>query len=172
MKTETKQLMLLSGLTLLALSLWSDKGQEIISEGYDMIQNPTRGERNNNPGNIDKGQKWQGLAASQPDSRFASFISPEYGIRALARLLLTYFNVYGLDTIDGIISRWAPSVENNTSAYARAVSKDTGFATNQVLNVSNPDTLFALAKAIIHHENGRVSYSDEIIAQGVQMAVA
>ena len=42
-----------------------------------------RGERNNNPGNIRHGAKWQGLASTQTDKDFCQFISPEYGIRAI-----------------------------------------------------------------------------------------
>lgn len=49
-----------------------------------------RGERNNNPGNIRHGSKWQGLSAEQTDKDFCQFISPEYGIRAIYKLLQTY----------------------------------------------------------------------------------
>ncbi len=172
MDRETKQVIVLGALSALAIYLWSRSGQAVIEEGLDMIGRATRGERNNNPGNIDKGQPWQGLATAQPDSRFASFVSPEYGIRALGKLLLTYYRTYGLDTINGIISRWAPSVENNTNAYAAAVARETGFDANQEIDLTDHDALFAVAKAIIRHENGRVSYSDATIASGIQMALA
>jgi len=37
-----------------------------------------RGIRNHNPGNIEKGDPWQGLAADQSgDPRFAVFAAPE-----------------------------------------------------------------------------------------------
>ena len=41
---------------------------------------PARGIRNNNPGNIRKGEKWKGLSPIQNDSSFCVFKSPEYGI--------------------------------------------------------------------------------------------
>ena len=50
-----------------------------------------RGIRNNNPGNIRRnGDPWQGLAKEQNDREFFTFKSAVYGIRALARLLITY----------------------------------------------------------------------------------
>ena len=45
-----------------------------------------RGIRNHNPGNIDKGADWEGLADDQSsDSRFCVFKDPVWGIRAMAR---------------------------------------------------------------------------------------
>lgn len=49
-----------------------------------------RGERNNNPGNIRHGSKWRGLSIEQADREFCQFVSPEYGIRAIYKLLQTY----------------------------------------------------------------------------------
>ena len=73
--------------------------------------NATRGLRNNNPGNIRKSATaWQGLSPTQTDASFFQFISPEYGIRALATILGTYMKNYGLVTVSDIISRWAPPV--------------------------------------------------------------
>lgn len=129
----------------------------------------TRGERNNNPGNIVKSsQAWQGKVAGT-DSRFESFVSPEYGIRALARVLRSYQRA-GKSTLAAMINTYAPPVENNTSAYVAAVSRDTGIAADAVPDLTNDAILFALAKAIIKHENGRVIYSDAQILNGVTMA--
>lgn len=54
----------------------------------------TRGIRNNNPGNIDynPANKWQGQLPMDKviEPRFCRFESPEYGIRALMKLLSTY----------------------------------------------------------------------------------
>lgn len=132
----------------------------------------TRGERNNNPGNIESGDSWAGLSSRPGESRFAVFSSPEYGIRAMGIVLRNYAKRYNLRTIHGIISRWAPSADgNNTAAYITAVSADTGFAPTQFLDLSDTKTLFMLAKAIIRHENGRIIYTDRQIADGVSMAL-
>jgi len=138
-----------------------------------------RGIRNHNPGNIEWGEPWDGLDRSRPDPdpRFAQFISPEYGIRALARVLQTYQNKYGLNTIDGIISRWAPSIENNTGTYINEVAKRTGFAPNQKLDMGRYEHLRPVLEAIIRHENGEGSkntlnswYDEKTINKGLALA--
>ncbi len=63
-----------------------------------------RGIRNNNPGNIRKGDNWQGLAAEQTDEAFCVFRSAEYGIRALVKVLLNYEKKYGLNTVRKLLS--------------------------------------------------------------------
>ncbi|SFO05754.1 hypothetical protein [Xenorhabdus japonica] len=55
----------------------------------------TRGIRNHNPGNIDhnSANKWQGqigIETGVKNPRFCRFESPEYGIRALMKLLTNY----------------------------------------------------------------------------------
>ena len=113
---------------------------------------PPRGIRNNNPFNIRKGPRWQGLAATQPDPAFATFETPVYGIRAGMKLLLTYQSRHGIKTIRALIARFAPPNENDTVAYVAAVCKATGV---------NPDDtigflahLIPLARAIVRHECG------------------
>ena len=132
--------------------------------------NYTLGERNNNPGNLRlTSVPWEGQASAQPGP-FVVFTSPVYGIRALAKNILTYYQQYGLDTISSIISRWAPASENNTSSYIQAVSQSMGVSPDVPLQLSNPVILQNLVRAIIQHENGRVIYSQNIISTGVSMA--
>ncbi|MFT0533157.1 hypothetical protein ACMHYJ_10090 [Castellaniella hirudinis] len=114
-----------------------------------------RGVRSNNPGNIRHGDPWQGLAKKQPDPAFATFTSAAYGIRALARTLITYQDKHGLNTVRGIISRWAPPVENNTPAYVNAVAKQVGVGPDAQIDVQQYKVLRPLAEAIIRHENGQ-----------------
>ncbi len=130
----------------------------------------TRGERNNNPGNIRLSSvQWQGQIAGA-DTAFVTFATPADGIRALAKLLKNYQAKYGLNTIRGIINRYAPPSENNTSAYVSAVSADMGIGPDAPLNLGDAGTLDALVTAIIHHENGRVSYAAAVISEGVALA--
>lgn len=128
-----------------------------------------RGIRNNNPGNIRHGAKWNGLADDQPDSAFCTFIQPEYGIRAMAKVLITYHDKYGLDTVSGIINRWAPPVENQTSAYVEHVSAECGVGPHEPIVVRS--YLDKLCSAIIKHENGQQPYSTQLIDLGVKMAL-
>lgn len=131
----------------------------------------SRGERNNNPGNLVKtgGMRFDGQITGQ-DERFASFATPEHGIRALALNLKRYNDKYGLNTVAGIINRWAPSNENDTGAYVGMVSKALGVSANQPLDMNSPQVVASLTSAIIQHENGRMAYSDEQIASGVGAA--
>ncbi|WP_418458115.1 hypothetical protein ACNSOB_06800 [Citrobacter braakii] len=130
-----------------------------------------RGIRNNNPGNLEfsKSNPWSGQTGD--DGRFAKFETPEHGIRALGRNLLSYQR-QGIDTVNDIIKRWAPPDDNNnTSAYIEAVCAQLGVTPDQPLDASNPDTLKALCAAIIHHENGSQPYSDQQLSTGVSAAI-
>lgn len=135
---------------------------------------PTRGERNNNPGNIDRhtGTLWRGMADMQTDSRFVVFEGPEYGIRALAKVLLNYKRKHGLGTVREIVARWAPASENDTDAYANHVAAVLDVGPDDPIDVEDLGTLCKLTTAIIAHENGRVEYSPNLIAAAVQDAMA
>ncbi len=127
--------------------------------GVTMGLTPTRGERNNNPGNIRKGPAWQGLAADQSgDMAFAVFTTPEYGIRALGKLLQNYQS-QGFNTVRAVINKYAPSNENNTGAYINAVASALHVAPDSPIDLNDPATLVALTNAIIQHENGRNIYA-------------
>lgn len=127
-----------------------------------------RGIRNNNPGNIELGDPWQGLSGQQTDGRFAQFNSPEYGIRAMGRVLNTYQTKHGLKTPREIIARWAPAGENNVGAYVNSVARHSGLDPDQPVNLSRDGG--RLVAAMIQHENGQQPYSEEVISRGLQMA--
>ncbi|MBV0363921.1 hypothetical protein [Klebsiella quasipneumoniae] len=130
-----------------------------------------RGVRNNNPGNLEASSSnpWVGQTGS--DGRFAKFETPEHGIRALGRNLISYQR-QGIDTVGEIINRWAPPSDNNdTAAYIKAVCAQLGVTANQPLDASNPDTLQALCAAIIKHENGTQPYSSDQLSTGVSAAL-
>jgi len=135
-----------------------------------------RGVRNNNPGNIDysPANKWNGqlgLEEGVTKPRFARFDTPENGIRALGKLLQTYQRVYGLNTVAKIISRWAPSNENDTAAYVRSVEQRIGAAPGVNIQLTDPATLKGFVVAIIIHENAGNPYSDAVITEGVRRAL-
>lgn len=129
----------------------------------------TRGERNENPGNIRhvSGVTWQGQSANQTDESFVQFDDPIYGIRAIARIMKSYER-QGLDTIAEAIDRWAPPNENNSVAYVNAVCKACGVEPDD--KVDFDAIMPQLVKAIIVHENGENIYSDDQINQGIALA--
>jgi hypothetical protein len=134
----------------------------------------TRGVRNNNPGNIEKGTAWKGLASAQPDPRFASFVHPKWGFRAIARILLGDFRE-GQNTVRSLIEEWSPPTDifagtskpQNTSAYVAAVAKHLKVLPDTPINV--PLKLPQLLDAIARHENGGYVYNPSIIAEAIAL---
>lgn len=139
----------------------------------------TRGERNKNPGNIERNSvnKWQGRISDadyrnsaecrKNGGRFEVFSTVEWGIRALAVLLIAYQDRHGLRTIRDIIARWAPGHENNTGAYVDHAVKLTGFGPDAMLDLHSYEHVAPLVKAIVTHENGRCIYSQTTIDDGL-----
>lgn len=131
----------------------------------------SRGIRNNNPGNIRWGCIWKGLkvGGKEEDKDFCVFIRPEYGIRAIAKILLNYKKLHNINTISGIIHRWAPPSENNTVAYINHVAKELCVEADETIDVSNKNVMLKLVKAIIKHENGEQPYDDKLIMRGINL---
>jgi len=134
------------------------------------MQTP-RGIRNNNPLNIRVSKDaWLGEVPKfeKKDAVFEEFVSPLYGLRAAAKLLIKYFTVYHLETLTKIISRWAPPEENDTAAYIAAVSKDSGLHPDEHLT---PDDIPTFQPGMIKVENaGQQPYSAALIRQAFEMA--
>lgn len=108
-------------------------------------------ERNHNPGN---------LRIPGSTTGFQSFKNDDEGIKALSHQLSLYENRDGLRTIRGIISKYAPGNENNTSAYIANVSKRTGMGADQAIDPTNIDQMVKLVLAITKQENGRSNFTD------------
>jgi hypothetical protein len=127
--------------------------------------------RNRNPGNIRRSKhKWQGLAETQTDPDYLQFSESVWGIRALAKVLLTYDQRHVLRTIEAMISRWAPSTENDTEAYIKSVCADSGLDRRAVIDCRDPHKMLALVKAIIRHENGVQPYPETLLREGITRA--
>jgi hypothetical protein len=113
-----------------------------------------RGIRNCNPGNIDLSAiTYDGEIKPSRDPRFATFATMEKGVRAIVELMIVYHNDHHLNTIRGIINRWAPPVENNTSTYVTDVAAQCGVHPDDLYPVTQDD-MAKLVYAIICHENG------------------
>lgn len=124
-----------------------------------------RGIRNNNPGNIeDRGEAWKGLTGN--DGRYIIFEHVEFGIRAINRILNTYASKHGLNTIRGVVDRWAPDFENDTASYIISVSRRVGIGPDAQLTAAHR---VELIKAIIYHENGQQPYTDDTIKRGIEL---
>lgn len=114
-----------------------------------------RGVRNHNPGNLKLGDPWQGLAKIQDDPVFCKFQKNSWGFRALAVLLVHYQDNYGINTIGGVIKRYAPPEDNNnTLAYIQDVCRITGYTETQPLNFHQYTDSWKVCRAITFHEQG------------------
>ena len=130
-----------------------------------------RGIRNNNPGNIrPSDDKWQGMTGVDKaggGKGYITFDTPENGIRAMTKNLMTYQG-RGLDTVEKIINTWAPAADkNDVEAYIRNVTNRLGVARDSKLNLSNPNVMKALVTSIIQHENGAMPYTDQVLNAGI-----
>ena len=129
----------------------------------------TRGERNNNPGNVRivHGVTWLGQSDTQTDEAFVQFTDPTYGIRATVRIVRAYKRE-GLLTLSEAIDRYAPPNENNSETYVTEVCTQCGLGPDDAVDF---DTIMPqLVSAIIRHENGEMIYTPQQIADGIALA--
>ncbi len=127
----------------------------------------TRGLRNCNPLNIRRvaATNWIGQSALQADRKFVQFEKTEWGLRAAFCILRTYARRYKAVCVRHIVSRWAPSTENNTEQYIRNVCLLTGFGAMQRLTEGDWPLL---VKAMARQECG-VLLDDATIIRGFSL---
>lgn len=142
------------------------------------------GVRLNNPGNLEWGSPWEGLVPREESryyrqgtpqqKRFCEFVDAAFGIRAIVRTLITYYDKRKaadgsrIDTVAEVVARWAPSFENDTRAYARHVASLMSVDPNQILDIKDYDTMRGLVTGIIAHENAGYRYPDAVIDEGLR----
>lgn len=99
-----------------------------------------RGIRNNNPLNIRAAKnEWQGQCGID-EGGFCIFESLEMGYRAAFRLLDTYRRKYNINTLKGIIYRWAPPEENDTNHYVQFVANHLGVVPDCTFSMGSWET--------------------------------
>jgi len=108
---------------------------------------------NNNPFNIrNSNNNWKGKVHSNED--FEQFSNVEYGIRAGFKLIRNYKSLYEVTTIKKLVSRFAPSCENNTKGYIKFICNMTGLKQNEQINLHDSTTLILISKYMIQMESG------------------
>jgi hypothetical protein len=145
-----------------------------------LMATKTLGLRNNNPGNIEYGpfaRKYGGELGE--GGRFARFQTMAIGFRVIAELLQAYYAIprdNRIDTIQEVVERWAPSAENNVTAYVNHLCAVTGLQPNDRLDLADQSTLWWLALAIAEHECGHDAVTqyvtDADITAGINAALA
>ncbi|MAK55637.1 MAG: hypothetical protein CML17_07320 [Pusillimonas sp.] len=129
------------------------------------------GLRQNNPGNIRPGAGFIGETGQS--GGYAEFGSEEEGLRALARLLGTYSDKYGINTLRGLTSRYAPRSDNKESFdnYVSYLSDRLGMDPDQEFDLKSMRG--ELIPAIVGFEQGREfgdRYSDDQISRAITAA--
>ncbi|HDH1416598.1 TPA: hypothetical protein PIT84_004170 [Klebsiella quasipneumoniae subsp. similipneumoniae] len=107
----------------------------------------TLADRNNNPGNI----------RPVGGNGFRSFGSALEGWQAMKNQLMRYFTgkTTGrmLQTVQDIVSTWAPAGDNNDpQLYAKQVAGWMGVSPDTVLNLNNPNTMTSLMQSMARKE--------------------
>lgn len=116
----------------------------------------SRGIRNCNPGNIRHSRtRYIGEVRPSRDAAFKQFETMAYGYRAMFMLLNTYRRRYKLDTIRGMISRWAPPSENHTESYIEIVASRSGIDADAKVNTLSERDMIPIVSAMSEVENGR-----------------
>tara|TARA_R110002051_G_scaffold61591_1_gene112795 strand:- start:334 stop:1908 length:1575 start_codon:yes stop_codon:yes gene_type:complete len=158
--------------------------EEIVVTGYrDAIDNQmeqllssnkreVRAIRNNNPFNLKYTEiKWDGKLPldKETEDTFERFDSNLMGMRAGIINTLTHHIKYGDDTIEKLITRHAPSNENDTKNFINFVSKNMGIEPNQKIDLKNKEVLYEYAKAVVTMEGFKSDELDSIIYDAIEL---
>ena len=85
---------------------------------------------------------------------FQQYASAEEGIKAIDDNLKAYGTKHKINTLRGVISRWAPSSENDTDSYLNFVSQKTGIKPDEEIDLSNPTIRHIISGPIVLQEQG------------------
>ena len=123
------------------------------------------GQRINNPLNVRQyGQGFEGDVGEE--NSFIKFEDPRYGVRAADKVLSTYGRDYGIDTIEDVISRYAPpSDDNPTQAYIDFVSGKTGIGQSEEIDLQDPELRARLLSPMAMLESRTEISPQEVLAQ-------
>ena len=124
------------------------------------------GLRQNNPGNIRPGAGFIGETGQ--GGGYSTFASEDEGLRAIQRLLMTYGNQYGLNTIRGLANRYAPKSENPTESYIDFISQKTGIGPDEEIDLAGRGS--DLIPAIVGFEQGQQPFSQAQIDRAIRAA--
>jgi len=121
-----------------------------------------RGLRNNNPLNIrHNADVFQGETKGN-DTSFKTFETMPYGYRAAFVTLATYLS-RGWNTVEKIIARWAPPIENDTEKYIANVEKWSGVPRSKELTAADGADYIMIVSAMSVVENGVSADINQII---------
>jgi len=122
-----------------------------------------RGIRNNNPLNIRHNADIFKGETKGNNTSFKTFETMPYGYRAAFITLHTYLT-RSWNTIEKIIARWAPPIENDTEKYIASVEKWSGVPRDKVLTADDGADYIMIVSAMSFMENGKNADINQIKA--------
>ena len=121
------------------------------------------GRQNGDPEIIRRSERrYKGEGRPPRDPAYKQFESLAWGYRGIFVLLDTCRLGYGLDTIRGMISRWAPPSENHPETCIRAGADAIGIPDGQALDTRDGTTMLRMAAAVARVENGAAADMGEV----------
>ena len=88
------------------------------------------------------------------NNEFLQTPTREQGIKDIDANLLAYGQKHGINTLRGVISRWAPESENNTKSYVDTVSKRLSLDPDQKIDLTDPAIRHLIGAGIMLQEKG------------------
>ena len=130
----------------------------------------TLGYMNHNPTNIrySENNKWQGQIGSSKG--FCVFNSEIMCYRATTKIIKKYID-RGENTVEKIITLWAPKSENPTEAYVRFICTKTGIKRNRPLSIYERRLIVAIIVAMTAFECRRYYPPISYVEAGYDLAV-
>nr|DAG54138.1 MAG TPA: virion protein [Caudoviricetes sp.]DAP75976.1 MAG TPA: virion protein [Caudoviricetes sp.] len=123
-----------------------------------------RGLRLCNPCNIRiSTDKFLGEVQPSSDKALKEFERNAYGYRAAFRVLLTYITRYHVNTMRGMIARFAPATENHTEAYVNTVAQRAAIDPDKELRTVDKEDLIRMVAAMSYVENGVEADMHEVV---------
>lgn len=129
----------------------------------------TRGERNNNPLNMDYVGQKGATKETGKGARFAVFKTPYDGLEKTAWQLRRYYDgkTTGkkLQTVQDIVNTWSPKGDgaNNPAIYTKRVSERLGVKPTDQINLNDDDIMFSLMNAMSMEEIGKTLPYDKAL---------
>jgi hypothetical protein len=136
------------------------------------------GIRNNNPGNLRPDPNYQWAGATGVSGGIVTFGDSLFGIRALALDLFNKNTRDGLNTLEKLISKYAPENENDTASYVKTVASKTALKADAEISLRDASTCRKIITEIIAYENGPAPddwhtfptwYAEKNIIEGMNM---
>lgn len=122
---------------------------------------------------------FEGESPMQDDPRLIRFDTPEDGLRAGMKIILSHKSDDDLEHIAAFMARYSRPMDIHAGNYINAVCQHCGVGPIDYFDVEVPDNLIRLAQAIVRHEQGKCPdlatpfwYDDKIYEAAAMGALA